>query len=362
MKRHNSPHSKATDRSAFSSITCRILLLCFYCLATLTVLCQERRPPREIGIKLYNPAYFDLDNTANVTSYGQTGNGSTRFTLGGSGDKQIELILETTSRFLGSANDLKEFVERNGIFFDGNAASLIYELNPDLASISKIPRNEQIRVPVLQPPENLRPLTSPVIRLETDPTLKAQFAEDLEKFRKFLEKVENKKKLSSDVRGDLEAIDRSLGQIHKDELPISQQMLEQASAFVAELRQLPAKVPILNQSARQVRLIKEELHASLSAATRGNPNLRVTVKTTRGGKEISNFIVCYVAEALYKPDRCTLSFFGKSSPTSESLTEATYMFWAIEPGATTAVSDVRRMEISRQSDPLPELELTILKP
>lgn len=323
----------------------------------------------DVGIKLINPAALGLDSSASA----QTGTGLS-FTVGSAGGSEITVEIVTEEVSIDSQGTLERFLSENGIRPDANAQSFVYYLNPDLASIREIRKSTKLQLPIFRAPSFDRELPKqPIIAVVMDAKLKAGLQESVSNYRNTVKKRRND--FVPQVVNYLTSIGLNLDKFYADRVPASHDMLGQVNQDVVTLnsilgrysrksRSFFSKGPKLDLKAedyRQLNLVDVDLRDKIEAATTSNPQVKVVAKTfdNKGG-EVSHFIVCYAAIAEYEKDRCDRSFSEQSSPTNEqSLSAATYQFWAIKPGTVTPVSDVRPILVRWQDGKPINVHLTI---
>lgn len=337
-------------------LAAKMFTLYWLCVTPLYAFSQQELS-REISVKLYNPAALGLGSSTDTGGWTYTSLGSGQFAMTNAG-VQIQLMLVSKPLFVASEHEIREFVEKNGLLFDANLQSLIYDLNPELDSISKIDRRSRVSLPVLRVGDSSDVSGTPAISLILDKTLKKQFGLDVDRFR---EKLAKQKHLAVDVSGNLTSIDNALSKIRRDVLPVSHDMLVEASEDVIALYGLVSmKHKNSDKFAKDVAAIKEDLLNRIDASQNGNPDAVVVVRTKKNGEELSNFTVCYKAVARYTPDdKCDYSFPRDSSPTVQVMSEAAYVFWAIKGSTKTAVSATRTIHVRRQDPDSLDVDLEL---
>jgi len=332
---------------------------------------QDDEPrTREISIRVIDRAalgvstYGPMDSTATMSTRDfRLTHGDLR--LSTPQGRSIALRFTAKQVTLERSGQLREFLGRNGILPDANATSTVYDLNPYLATIQEIAPGTQLRIPALEivsETESPKLPMKPVIALINDGTLKANLREALKRFRTILNKKQ--KTLSPDAKRGLTEVDQAFSAIEGDQVPSSHEMLGLAAANLATLLEMLNSVTPKSSEEFTTRLmpIKAAVSGMVEAAQRGNPDVPVTVHTWKDGEEVSRFKVCYVEEGLYRQN-CASTFYKLSSPTTQLLTQGvTYMFWATEPdNEAKAISDTRKLNIRRQGQQLPDLDLTLVK-
>lgn len=344
------------------------LILCCVGLMECSSLAQDSVKQLDLGIKLFNPSILGLDSQASATSIGGQG---LNFGLESPGRAVITVRITTKRVVVTSQSRLEALLSENGILPDSNAISFIYYLNPDLASVRTIGPRTELRLPILQLADttvDAKLPRQPIVALVVEPKLKEALRKDIDAFRSTANRKRND--FVPTVAADLKTINVSLDQFYKDQVPSSQEMLEQIQENVTTLQSILVRYSrksrmfrkqpklVLNaEDSRLFSLIRTDLLEKLGVSSEGNPNVPVTVQTFKDGVEVSHFIVCYVPEAKHKANECQRSFPAQSSPTEHPISVATYIFWAIKPGDTNPASDVRRIIVRRNPQPV---HLTII--
>jgi hypothetical protein len=338
---------------------------------TSVAFCQKQPVDLDLEIKLVNPAALGLDSTASA----QNGIGLS-FMVGSAGGREIKIEIVTEEIVIDSQAQAKRFLSENGIRPDANAESLVYYLNPDLASIREIGKGTTLQLPVLRIPAitNERELPKqPIIAVLLDPQLKGHLRETVDSFRRT---VKNKRKdFIPQIANALKSVNLSLDRFYADDAISSHQMLEQVHGETTTLisildkysrksRWLFRKHPKISLSPEdldQFNAIKNDLSTKLEESSRSNPDVKVLARTFKDKDEVSSFIVCYAHVALSKQKKCDSSFSQRSSPTNEQfLAIANYIFWAIRPEDGTIVSNIREYPVRSQQDGKPLIvDLTI---
>ncbi len=270
------------------TFTLTIPVLCCAWLATSVAFSQEQPLNREIAFRVLDRelAHQVASGEGPLTEHRPEVYGMVP--IGTVGGKIIDLELTTKRIIVKEGFKLEELLASNGIRADANAASLVYDLNPNLPTVHNIPDGTTVIVPIVTIEQ--RSPNKPVIALELDRTLKSELVQSIDTFTSTTKK---RNKYDATVRNDLAAIDQSLAQIRDDRIPSSRETLTQIEAEVGALRTIFAK-PAANLSLEdrdQVNRIKADLEVKIEASAGGNPNVLVTVKTLReeDGTEISHW-------------------------------------------------------------------------
>jgi hypothetical protein len=297
-------------------------------------------------------------------------------------EEPISLTAETT---LVEGKTINELLQKNNILPDTEAYGVVYSLNPNVKKLSSLDVREII-LPKIQGGEALNQLFNDgfQVLLTVDKGLKKQFSEEVKRLNETTQKVtglEINKFSDAETRAsvvnNLSGVSRLLSGINVRVVqrlgrPIPKEVLIQLIAETQILNSaidtaISSEQKIGSAELEQIAAVKEDLDIKVKAFTEvaaGEPPLpypviMVSVKTLRNGQQVPNLRIYYVPKAFRnKPEKA--NSFGMLSPSSQSLPESGYCFWAARDPNRTAVSNVQCQPILRGQGTI-EIQLTVIQ-
>jgi hypothetical protein len=300
-------------------------------------------------------------------------------------DWPAEPITLTVQSVPVDGKTVHELLRDNHIFPDVEAFSVVYALNPQIQRLNDLCVT-QLRIPVVQGGAKLAAAFGDgfMVFLTIDKDLKDQFGSNVKQLTQLtqtvstfgVEKFQSQADRQSAVTS-LQSISDTLNRIN-DRLvqrfgrPISTEALSQLNAETTLLnRMLSSKASpgALITKAEQDQIaavekditIKKRAYTEVAAggAPERWPDVHVTVKTLREGREVPGVRIYYAPEALKGQDTEIQPFGALSSPTNKTLPTAYYCFWGAKDPSKTAVTNevCIDMGINKQE----EVQLTIIR-
>jgi len=289
----------------------------------------------------------------------------------------------TTKLVTVNKKGIGELLRENHITPNVEAYGVVYALNPEVNQLRDI-KVLQLQIPTVQGGPALAAIFNSgfTVDLVVDKELKERFVNNVEQVRATIQTVAGfagNKFLNQAAK---ESVNASLNKISTTLDMISRRLFPASGHPITTevLRQLNAEAELLNRLLRNkaapatsitqedqdlISVIEKDIlikgktyaeSAGLGAPDRW-PEVTVTVKTLRQGKEVPNLRIYYVPQALKGDDGETHSFGVLSSPASNTLFEADYCFWAAIDPNETAVSNEQCVEVRR--DRQNEVQLTV---
>jgi len=270
---------------------------------------------------------------------------------------------------------IHELLLSQGILPDVEAFAVVYELNPQLNQLSRLTPGTTLMLPVIDSPATIESGKRIAIVLDAD--LKESITGRVYQLRKILPRIRTLQNGLLDTAVSLDdAVDTlefmQLGFVRRNGRPISREALEQLDADAALLN---AALSRANDRGRWERESSDALSAVLNdirikkrAFTQiasGKPpdrwpEVRVIVRTLKGGIPVSNLRVYYVPQALRGNSAAIRTFDRLSTPSDRSLPEADYFVWASrDPAMTPITSEYPLIVRSSSSDII--VDLTVLE-
>jgi len=294
----------------------------------------------------------------------------------------IALTVESVSP---RGKTIHELLADNHIFPDVEAFSVVYALNPQLKRLTDL-NVSQIRIPLVQGGPNLAGAFESgfTIFLTLDKDLKDRFGAQVQELTRLTQAVSTfrperfaspaaKQSVVTSLQGISDALRRINDRlVQRFGRPIPTEALSQLNAEVLLLNGVLAskaasETRINKNEQAQISAVERDIAVKKSAYTEvaaGGaperwPEVKVTVKTLRGTSEVPSLRIYYVPEALKGQDSETHSFGVLSSPSSQSLPEADYCFWAARDPGKTAVTNEQCLEI--RTNKQGEVQLTVIR-
>jgi hypothetical protein len=300
-------------------------------------------------------------------------------------DWPVEPVTVTAQSVPTGGKTIHELLRANHIFPDVEAFSVVYALNPQVQALSDLTAT-QLRLPVVQGGAKLAAAFNNgfTVFLTVDKELKERFDANVKKLSALVQTVSTfrTEKFQSEASRNetvtsLRNISETLNRIN-DRLiqrygrPISTEALGQLNAEVALLNRMlgdKASPGALISKVDQDRInaVKQDLdvkkRAYIEVAAGGAPDrwpdVTITVKTLKGGREIAGLRIYYAPIALKDEDSEIHPFGTLSSPTSKTLSTAYYCFWGAKDPTKEAVTNEVCLDIGASKEE--NVDLTVIR-
>jgi hypothetical protein len=296
-----------------------------------------------------------------------------------------EAVTLTVQAVPVNGKTIHELLRDNYIFPDVEAFSIVYALNPQIQKLNDLCVT-QLRIPVVQGGAKLTSAFSDgfMVFLTIDKELKEQFGSNIKMLTRLTQAASAFGAAKFQSPADRETAIASLQNISdtlsriNDRLvqrfgrPISTEALNQINAETALLnRMLNSKIPsdalITKSEQDQIAAVEKDINIKKRAYTEvaaGRaperwPDVFVTVRTLRQGREVPGFRIYYAPEALKGQDSEIQPFGVLSSPTNKTLSTAYYCFWGAMDPAKTAVTNEVCIDLGMNKQE--EVHLTIIR-
>jgi hypothetical protein len=299
-------------------------------------------------------------------------------------DWPAETVTLTAQSVAVNGKLIHQLLMDNHIFPDVEAFSIVYALNPQIQQLSNLTVS-QLRVPVVQGGAGLKADFGSgfMVFLTVDKELKDRFVANVKELTIATQSVSSFGPERFQSPADKESIVTSLKSI-SDTLnriddriiqrfgrPIPTEALSQLNADVELLnRMLISKVSseakINKKEQDQIAAVERDISVKRRAFTEvaaGGaperwPEVKVIVKTLKGSSEVPSLRIYYVPEALKEQSSEVHSFGVLSSPSTQSIPEADYCFWAAKDPDKSAVTNEQCVEIRINKQA--EVQLTVV--
>lgn len=257
---------------------------------------------------------------------------------------------------VGSGDSVEFLLKQHGIYPDAESLALLYQLNPEVKDLKKLPGDLTVPVAKGSGAEAAikaggliatvydKPVKEEFVRRAAAATDRAEAFAKLEagQFSSPQERVE----ITNLVTKTAEGFDVFRLVVKGKTRPLSPDLVRQLEGEAAVFNDILTRaakssdpVPAtdkeaLQQISKSMTLRRRGLNEVMGSADLPPrwPEVRVKVKTVdAGGVEKGHYQVYAVAEALHGKPEYTSAFDTLSSPTERSLPEAYYFVWAVDP-------------------------------
>jgi hypothetical protein len=277
-----------------------------------------------------------------------------------------EPINITAETILVEGKTINELLRKNNISPDVEALGVVYALNPGIKKLNQANITE-LRIPKVQGGQSLQQLFNQgaLVFLTVDKELKKQFSEEVKKLNNLTQKVKGLEDQKFSDTNTRTSILNTLNSVSSALKGINTRIIQRTGRFVPTevIKQLNAQTQLLNininaaissekkigkEELEQINNVEEDVKIKVKTFTivasgeppERYPEVTVSVKTLKQGKEIPSLRIYYVPKALRNKPQEAGAFGELSSPSNQKLPEANYCFWGARDPSRAAVTNV----------------------
>jgi hypothetical protein len=298
----------------------------------------------------------------------------------------IQLAVERTK--IKEGETIHALLRARGILPDVEAFTVVYALNPDLQSLSPLPAEMELKLPMAQGGDTLQAALRQdyLVALTVDQKLKRDFSENVKKLATLTDRVTRLNVIRFTSAGARTESFQALRNIN-DTLAFMSQLLarrngrpitnEALSQLNAQMELLSALLELFLSSGRKLQAAEEQsiravaedvaikkrafVQVAAGEPPARYPEVKVEVKTLKEGKDVPDLRVYYVPKNLKVDRTYWRSFDRKSSPADRWLPEAAYYVWAARDPDPTPVTNEHLLEALKNAEGKIVVELTVIK-
>lgn len=279
--------------------------------------------------------------------------------------KEYELVVRRVR--VRAGDQLKDLLQREHVLPNGDALSVVYNLNPDLKNADDLQVGRDLLIPSAKVSDqgDMRPADGATIVVEADSSgrdsvvmhadsISATAAAAVAAAGPELSRAERRAALAA-----FETVSSSLKSVSEAAIPLSGEALEQVQregAAVAAISQRSAQgeSPLTQEDVRVVRAAASDLMVKQATAVRAmNTVVSVEINTfASDGTPRRNLQVFVVPHALASDPGARRPLAVVSSPARDQLPEADYDAWA-EDAAGRRVTNVKLLKVRRAASDKP---------